>query len=63
MDISIKEVRFDKYCKKCKYAKTSGSDEPCNTCMEVFAREGTIVPLKFKESSKSKVKSQKKQGF
>jgi len=63
MDISIKEVRFDKYCKRCKYSKKSGSDEPCNTCMDTFAREGTIVPLKFKESAKAKSKSQKKQAI
>lgn len=47
-----KEVRFDLYCKKCKYAKIDDTEEPCNTCLEEFTNEGTDRPTQYKEETK-----------
>lgn len=49
MEFNTKFVEFVKYCKNCKHMETSQVDEPCNTCLEVGAREGTEVPEKFEE--------------
>lgn len=49
MEDNMKEVRYDKYCNRCKYDSTE-KGEPCNECLEVFAREGTEKPLNFEES-------------
>lgn len=47
----LKMVRFDKWCKTCKHqainvdnVDISKSTEPCNTCLEIGAREGTEKP-------------------
>ena len=44
-----KEVRFDLYCKKCRYEKTKETDEPCSTCLESPSNVGTIKPIKWEE--------------
>ena len=44
-----KEVKFDKYCKACKYEKLSEVKDPCNECLEYGMREGTEKPLYFEE--------------
>lgn len=44
-----KEVYFNVYCNKCKYAEKSGHEDPCNDCLAVGAREGTHKPEKFEE--------------
>lgn len=54
---SLKMVRFDLYCKSCdhysqKFPKeniSSEAQEPCNTCLEISAREGTRKPEYYKE--------------
>jgi len=47
---SNKEVSFYIYCEKCKYKKLDERNEPCNSCLEVPVREGTIVPKNFKDA-------------
>lgn len=54
MEVSLKEVRFDKWCESCKhyahkFPKESFSfeaQEPCTTCLEAenAMREGTEKP-------------------
>jgi len=44
-----KFVEFNKYCSKCKNKDKSSTAEPCNECLSVPAREGTVKPVKFKE--------------
>lgn len=46
---SKKFVRFDKYCEKCKYAKKSPTNDPCNDCLGIGAREGTEKPQYYEE--------------
>lgn len=48
------EVRFDKYCDKCKNFKTEEYREPCNSCLTQFFNEGTDKPINFKEDKKKK---------
>lgn len=44
-----KFVAFEAYCTKCKHENLHGLEDPCNECLEVGAREGTVEPLKFEE--------------
>jgi len=44
-----KEVAFHVYCKKCKYEKLNGWKDPCNECLNIGAREGTVKPLMYEE--------------
>ena len=39
-----KEVRFDIYCRSCKFWNASASNDPCNECLEIGMREGTEKP-------------------
>lgn len=47
MNYPYKIVRFDEYCPTCKNKDVNETDEPCNACLEVEAREGTRVPEKY----------------
>lgn len=44
-----KEVRFDQYCKKCKYYGLKESEEPCEECLEYPANDASHKPVKFEE--------------
>lgn len=46
-----KEVRFDKYCEKCKYKDVDDtkSQEPCNECLDNPVNYCTEKPVNFKE--------------
>ena len=44
-----KEVRFDLYCKKCKYEKAQMLDEPCNECLDNPLNYASVKPVKFEE--------------
>ena len=46
---SKKFVRFDKYCDSCKYAKKSPTDDPCNDCLGIGAREETEKPQYYEK--------------
>lgn len=48
-EMNQKFVAFEAYCKKCKYEKIDGWKDPCNECLEIGAREGTVEPLRFEE--------------
>lgn len=49
MDISMMEVEFGDYCKRCKYENVVESEEPCCECIIVSILEGTRKPEKFEE--------------
>ena len=44
-----KFIAFEAYCKKCKHQDLDGWKDPCNECLEVGAREGSQIPVKFEE--------------
>ena len=53
-DSELKEVRFDKYCSKCKYWEDGREDgqakvAPCDECLEEFMRERTEVPIRWEK--------------
>ena len=50
MQENKKEVRFDIYCKKCKFANTSASNNPCNECLGHPSNEGSHVPVNFNQA-------------
>ena len=47
MDENLKEVRFDRYCKLCKYKDLPEKADPCNECMETPMRSGSCKPEKY----------------
>ena len=47
-----KIVRFDKYCPTCEHYNVDETEEPCNTCLETEAREGTRTPEKYEANEK-----------
>jgi len=49
MTDNYKEVRFDIYCKTCKYHDFVETKDPCNECLEVYVREGTMEPEMYEE--------------
>lgn len=51
-DSQLKEVRFDLYCKTCKYWNEGKEIPYCDNCLEESVREGTIKPLKWEEKIK-----------
>ena len=53
-DSELKEVRFDKYCSKCKYWESGREDgqakvAPCDDCLEKPIRTGTEVPIRWEK--------------
>lgn len=47
-----KEVRFDLYCKKCKYEKIADTDNPCDECLHKPTNYASEKPIKFEERTK-----------
>ena len=47
MNENKKEVMFSTYCKICKYSDLDGWKDPCNECLEVGGRVGTVKPEKY----------------
>lgn len=45
-----KEVRFDIYCKDCKYEKLEESEEPCFSCLVETVNMNSKKPVYFKEA-------------
>ena len=45
----MKEVKFVKYCQKCRYMKIPQDKQPCAECLETPARENTERPVKFQK--------------
>lgn len=46
---SQKEVRFDIYCRQCKYEKIAESESPCDDCMTEPARCYSRKPVRFEQ--------------
>ena len=42
-----KEVRYDIYCKHCKYFGNSASTDPCNECLGTPSNGDSHVPVAF----------------
>ena len=49
MKAKYKIVRFDIWCKKCKFEKLSESEEPCDECLEKGVNENSKKPVRFKK--------------
>lgn len=49
----MKEVRFDKYCRLCKYSDTNEADKPCCYCLETSYRECSQRPINYVESERA----------
>lgn len=49
--LNEKIVRFDLYCKKCKWIETDEADpeSPCFECLENPVQPGSLKPINFKE--------------
>ena len=52
MNYPYKIVKFDEYCPTCEHCNVDETEEPCNTCLETEAREGTRVPEKYEANEK-----------
>ena len=50
MQERTKEVRFDIYCKSCKYWATSASNDPCNDCLGHPSNGVSHVPIYYKKA-------------
>lgn len=49
MDNDTQFVDFKTYCKTCKHEEREAYRDPCNECLDHFAREGTCVPERWEE--------------
>lgn len=49
----MKEVRYDLWCRCCKYLPMRDWDDPCNECLLERARPYSHKPVKFEASKKS----------
>lgn len=47
MDYDYKLVRFDLYCKDCKYRKLNENEEPCNECLTHAVNLHSRKPVNF----------------
>jgi hypothetical protein len=52
MEIEYQEVKFHKYCPKCKYKDLKDTESPCCECMEEPINQYTDRPVKFEEKEK-----------
>ena len=53
---NCKEVRFDKYCKSCEYAKLEGFKDPCNECLGNPVIEGSEKPIHYRAAEELRKK-------
>ena len=51
MSENLKEVRFDIYCKKCKYKDKPENEDPCWDCLVETVNQNSHKPVYFKEDS------------
>ena len=49
----IMEVRFDLYCRRCKYRSLDEKKDPCNECLEKAYRANSKKPINFEKGVKS----------
>lgn len=52
MENEYKEVRFDQFCKTCKYEKLDEAKDPCNECLEDFMNLYSSKPVNWEEKEK-----------
>ena len=53
MENEYKEVRFDQFCKTCKYEKLDEVKDPCNECLEDFMNLYSSKPVNWEEKDKN----------
>ena len=51
---NLKEVRFDIYCKDCKYFARAEEDDPCVDCLLESVNQNSKKPVYFKEDENAK---------
>lgn len=56
MDTNLNEIRFDRYCYRCKHKDLDEVKDPCNDCLDNGALLNTKKPLYFEEDAKIKDK-------
>ena len=49
MENDYKIVRFDEYCKKCRYEKLKDDEDPCNECLTNTVNLYSHRPVNFEE--------------
>ena len=49
MEDTYKIVRFDEYCKKCRYEKLKDDEDPCNECLTNPVNAYSHKPVKFEQ--------------
>lgn len=49
MEDDYKIVRFEEYCKKCKYEKLKDEEDPCNECLTNTVNLYSHRPVNFEE--------------
>ena len=47
-----KIVRYDRYCKTCKYYNLNQAEEPCNTCLSNPTNGHSRKPIKYEKGNK-----------
>lgn len=47
--MAIKEVRFDIYCKQCRYYNKSEAEDPCWDCLNEGQNYDSHKPIRFAE--------------
>lgn len=47
MELKMKLVQFENYCKTCAHKKVVETDEPCNTCLTNPANENSHKPVNY----------------
>lgn len=59
--MATKEVRFDKWCRSCKYRFRNETEDPCNNCLDNPSNEDSTKPVEYKKSTqKGEVKNGKR---
>lgn len=49
---TLKEVRFDEYCKLCKHWEKSEAEDPCYDCLNQGWNIDSHKPINFEEKEK-----------
>lgn len=52
--MSTKIVDFEKYCKTCKFETSKETEDPCDDCLYIPAREDSHKPEFYKEKELAK---------
>ena len=55
--MSIKEVRFDRYCPSCVHYQKSEAEDPCYECLDQGWNDDSHKPINYKEKTRDSNKS------